>query len=77
MEFNNTEEADFNSTGFDIADNFTVTDSNSTEVSPLKRYDFLNPMWNVSFTISVIVGTLGNLIVLWIVLCKHLKNCFF
>ena len=64
----------------DGAENFTVmsvvdlnhmsSETTTATASPLSKYDYLKPMWNVFFTISIGVGTLGNLIVLWIVLCK-------
>jgi hypothetical protein len=38
----------------------------------------LNPVWNVAFSATVITGTAGNLIVLWIVLGKEIfLNNFF
>ena len=51
----------------------TTENNNNTEVPPLKEYDFLNPVWNVAFSATVITGTLGNLIVLWIVLGKCVR----
>ena len=40
----------------------------------IKDYDsYLNPFWTVLFSGSIITGTLGNLIVLWIVIGKLLK----
>ena len=63
-----SEIGDFNYTT--TISSLNVTDGATKSASPLRKYDFLNPMWNVSFTISVIIGTLGNFIVLWIVLCK-------
>ena len=68
---NVTSEIDFNYTSTTIS-SLNVTDGATKSASPLRKYDFLNPMWNVSFTISVIIGTLGNFIVLWIVLCKSI-----
>ena len=50
--------------------NVTTSETTTATASPLSKYDYLKPMWNVFFTISIGVGTLGNLIVLWIVLCK-------
>ena len=50
--------------------NVTSSETTTATASPLSKYDYLKPMWNVFFTISIGVGTLGNLIVLWIVLCK-------
>ena len=70
---NVTSEVDFNYTTTISSLNFTESGATKS-ASPLRKYDFLNPMWNVSFTISVIIGTLGNFIVLWIVLCKCLIN---
>ena len=41
------------------------------EVHTIKDYDaVLNPFWTVVFSGSIITGTLGNLIVLWIVIGK-------
>ena len=68
---NVTSEVDFNYTTTISSLNFTESGATKS-ASPLRKYDFLNPMWNVSFTISVIIGTLGNFIVLWIVLCKSI-----
>ena len=67
-----SEVVDFNYTT--TISSLNVTGGATKSGSPLRKYDFLNPMWNVSFTISVIIGTLGNFIVLWIVLCKCLIN---
>lgn len=50
--------------------NVTTSETTTATASPLSKYDYLKPMWNVFFTISIGVGTLGNLIVLWIVLCE-------
>lgn len=75
---NSTIEQDFedleNSTNYSsIFDLPNATDKPETAatVPPLKEYDFLNPIWNVAFSGTVITGTLGNLIVLWIVLGKN------
>ena len=46
-----------------------VTDQ-AADVSPIKKFDYLNPMWDVAFSGTVLSGTVGNLIVLWIVLGK-------
>ena len=70
-------ESSLNSTNLTLVEEFppgggvtTNSPPNATEVPPLKEYDFLNPGWNVAFSATVITGTLGNLIVLWIVLGK-------
>jgi hypothetical protein len=34
------------------------------------RVNVLNALWTVSFTFIVVVGTCGNGIVLWIILCE-------
>ena len=60
-----------NFTAMSVVD-LNVTSTPTPTTSPLSKYDYLKPMWNVFFTISIGVGTLGNLIVLWIVLCKYL-----
>ena len=46
----------------------TVGNVTTPTDSPLQEYDYLNPVWNVAFSATVITGTAGNLIVLWIVL---------
>ena len=57
-------------------DNETTTmasrPSEEAEDGPtIKDYDsYLNPFWTVLFSGSIITGTLGNLIVLWIVIGK-------
>ena len=49
----------------------TVGNVTTPTDSPLQEYDYLNPVWNVAFSATVIKGyTTGNLIVLWIVLDK-------
>ena len=48
----------------------TVGNVTTPTDSPLQEYDYLNPVWNVAFSATVITGTAGNLIVLWIVLGK-------
>ena len=45
----------------------------TTAISTLKEFDFLNPVWNIAFSAIVITGTLGNLIVLWIVLGESIE----
>ena len=45
-----------------------LPNTTTSKISPMKEFDFLNPMWNVAFSAIVITGTLGNIIVLWIVL---------
>ena len=74
-----------NSTSYDLTENFitgndTITGNGTASTnqgnvttptdSPLQEYDYLNPVWNVAFSATVITGTAGNLIVLWIVLGK-------
>ena len=69
-----------NSTSFNLTENFDSNGTASTDrpggngtrptEPPLKEFDFLNPIWNVAFSTTVITGTVGNLIVLWIVLGK-------
>ena len=45
------------------------------EVHTIKDYDaLLNPFWTVLFSGSIITGTLGNLIVLWIVIGKKILS---
>ena len=41
-------------------------------IPPLQEFDFLNPIWNVAFSATVFTGTVGNLIVLWIVLGEYM-----
>jgi hypothetical protein len=67
MSFDYTNQTDLNETTYDLVNETSIQEE---DVSPLRQYDWLNPIWNTSFTLTVIVGTLGNLIVLWIVLCK-------
>ena len=73
---NDTWLLDFNVTSSNYTeDNETTTTEASTknnEGSPtIKDYDsYLNPFWTVLFSGSIITGTLGNLIVLWIVIGK-------
>ena len=56
----------------------TVGNVTTPTDSPLQEYDYLNPVWNVAFSATVITGTAGNLIVLWIVLGKEIfLNIFF
>ena len=50
----------------------TVGNVTTPTDSPLQEYDYLNPVWNVAFSATVITGTAGNLIVLWIVLGKEI-----
>ena len=67
----NTSDGNENFTVMSVVDlNVTSSETTTATASPLSKYDYLKPMWNVFFTISIGVGTLGNLIVLWIVLCK-------
>ena len=54
----------------------TQAPPNTTAIPPLKEYDFLNPIWNVAFSATVITGTLGNLIVLWIVLGEFIFHFY-
>ena len=67
---------DFNVTSANYTeDNETTTteaSAKNNEGSPtIKDYDsYLNPFWTVLFSGSIITGTLGNLIVLWIVIGK-------
>ncbi len=58
--------------------NTTATDDNhnGSDANPLRQFDFLNPMWNVGFSFSVVMGTLGNAIVLWIVLGKGFESIY-
>ena len=59
--------------------NFTTEVPNITATpteSPMKEFDYLNPVWNVAFSTTVFTGTLGNLIVLWIVLGKNIVHFF-
>ena len=66
-----TSDGNENFTVMSVVDlNVTTSETTTATASPLSKYDYLKPMWNVFFTISIGVGTLGNLIVLWIVLCK-------
>ncbi len=65
-----TETADNNSNASDNKQTNATMDPDAAN-NPLREFDFLNPMWNVGFTFSVVVGTLGNAIVLWIVLGKN------
>ena len=53
-------------------ENTTEASAKTNEGSPtIKDYDsYLNPFWTVLFSGSIITGTLGNLIVLWIVIGK-------
>lgn len=56
-------------------DNETTTEASTAgqddEGPTIKDYDsYLNPFWTVLFSGSIITGTLGNLIVLWIVIGK-------
>ena len=56
-------------------DNETSTEASTAgqddEGPTIKDYDsYLNPFWTVLFSGSIITGTLGNLIVLWIVIGK-------
>ena len=55
----------------------TVGNVTTPTDSPLQEYDYLNPVWNVAFSATVITGTAGNLIVLWIVLGKEIFLCNF
>ena len=56
----------------DVNNNVTEKPKNLTSatIPPLQEFDFLNPIWNVAFSATVFTGTVGNLIVLWIVLGK-------
>ena len=56
-------------------DNETTTEASTVgqddDGPTIKDYDsYLNPFWTVLFSGSIITGTLGNLIVLWIVIGK-------
>ena len=71
---------DTTSYGVSWMDNETTTmasrppDEGEDEGPTIKDYDsYLNPFWTVLFSGSIITGTLGNLIVLWIVIGKLLK----
>ena len=71
-----------NATNLNDYFNETFDESNRTFNTPaphengtvpaLKKYDFMNPFWNVAFSSTVFTGTTGNLIVLWIVLGEPL-----